>query len=97
VAARDEIATGRETLQRLLDTRVGLFAYPNGRPGEDYLPEHVDIVRQLGFDAAFSTSWGAPTAKTSFFEIPRFTPWDRSRLRFGARIVRNLLATRPWN
>lgn len=90
-AAWDEISRGRDALQSLLDSRIGLFAYPNGRPGSDYLPVHVDMVRKLGFDAAVSTSWGAATARSSSHELPRFTPWDRSRLRFGARLVRNLL------
>jgi len=93
VAARDEITHGRDVLQALLDSRIGLFAYPNGRPGSDYLPAHVDMVRALGFDAAFSTTWGAASARSPAYELPRFTPWDRSRLRFGARLARNLLAS----
>ena len=91
-AARDEIARGRDALQAMLDTRIGLFAYPNGRPGSDYLPVHVDMVRALGFDAAVSTSWGAASVRSPIHELPRFTPWDRSRLRFGARVVQNLLS-----
>lgn len=92
-AARAEIKHGRDDLQSLLDTRIGLFAYPNGRPSNDYLPAHVHMVRQLGFDAAFSTTWGAASARSSIYELPRFTPWDRSRLRFCTRLVRNLLTS----
>lgn len=91
-AARDEIVRGRDDLQALLDSRIGLFAYPNGRPGSDYLPAHVDMVRALGFNAAVSTSWGAASARSPIYELPRFTPWDRNRLRFGARLVQNLLS-----
>ncbi len=90
--AREEISAGRARLQELLDTRVGLFAYPNGKPGDDYLPKHVDMVRDAGFDAAFSTTWGAAARGANAFELPRFTPWDRGRLRFGARLMHNLLA-----
>jgi hypothetical protein len=25
-----------------------------------------------------------------FFQLPRFTPWDRTRLRFVARLAKNL-------
>lgn len=89
--AHDEISRGRGALENLLDIPISLFAYPNGRPGEDYLPEHVEMARTLGFEAAVSTTWGAATARCSPFELPRFTPWDRTRLRFGVRAVRNLL------
>ncbi|MBV8502230.1 MAG: polysaccharide deacetylase family protein [Paucibacter sp.] len=89
-AAREEISAGREQLQMLLGERIGLFAYPNGRPGRDYLPEHAEMVRELGFDAAVSTRWGASHAGTDRFQLPRFTPWDTTRTRFGLRMLRNL-------
>lgn len=91
--ARAEIGESRAFLQDLLGERVGLFAYPNGKPGTDYIPESVDIVRELGFDAAVSTTWGAARTGTDPFQIPRFTPWDRSKLRFGSRFAGNLWKT----
>lgn len=89
--AADEIGRSRDALQALLGERVGLFAYPNGKPGTDYLPEvHPGIVRELGFDAAVATRWAAARRREDPFQIPRFTPWDRGRLMFGLRLVRNL-------
>ncbi len=88
--ARDEIQASRDVLEHLLGERVGLFAYPNGKPGEDYSPENVELVRSLGFDAAVSTQWGTSGAGDDPFQIRRFTPWDPSRLRFGIRLLRNL-------
>ena len=88
--ARQEIEGSKRFLEQLLDDRVGLFAYPNGKPGEDYTPQTVDVVRSLGFDAAVSTQWGASRASTDQLQIPRFTPWDRTRFRFGARLLGNL-------
>lgn len=88
--ARREIAEGRDFLERLLGERIGLFAYPNGKPGTDYLPEHVQIVRELGFDAAVSTAWGAARRGSDDFQLPRFTPWDESSWRFGLRLLGNL-------
>lgn len=88
--AMDEIARSKRALEDLLQESVGLFAYPNGKPGVDYLPETVDIVRSLGFDAAVSTRWAASRQGTDVFQLPRFTPWDRSKLRFGARLFTNL-------
>jgi peptidoglycan/xylan/chitin deacetylase (PgdA/CDA1 family) len=89
--ARTEIATSKEYLEALLKERVGLFAYPNGKPGTDYSAESVAIARELGFDAAVSTEWGAARSATDVFQIPRFTPWDRTKLKFGVRMAGNLL------
>ncbi len=89
--AADEIACSRDALQVLLGEKVSLFAYPNGKPGTDYLPDvHPAIVRELGFDAAVSTRWAAARRGDDVFQIPRFTPWDRSRMKFGLRLARNL-------
>ena len=87
--ARAEITAGRDMLQQLAVSRVRLFAYPNGKPGKDYGPEHVAMVRQLGFDAAVSTAWGR-SARADLYQLPRFTPWDRQPLRFALRLAHNL-------
>jgi peptidoglycan/xylan/chitin deacetylase (PgdA/CDA1 family) len=89
--AADEIGRSREVLEGLLGEKVGMFAYPNGKPGTDYLPDvHPRLVRELGFDAAVSTRWAAARRGEDAFQIPRFTPWDRGRTRFGLRLVKNL-------
>ena len=88
--ARQEIGDSKIFLEQLLGERVGLFAYPNGKPGEDYIPQSVDVVRSLGFDAAVSTRWGTSRKGDDLFQIRRFTPWDKTKLRFGARMLANL-------
>ncbi|MDY0747250.1 polysaccharide deacetylase family protein [Paucibacter sp. R3-3] len=87
----DEMGRSRDVLQALLGEKVSLFAYPNGKPGVDYLPDvHPGIARELGFEAAVSTRWAAARRDEDVFQIPRFTPWDRSRFGFGLRLARNL-------
>ena len=88
--AKREMAESKEALQALLGERVNLFAYPNGRPGQDYSQESVNLVRELGFDAAFTTAWGAARPGSDPFQLPRFTPWDQTAGRFGARLMSNL-------
>ena len=88
--ARDEIQGSKRFLEQLLGERVGLFAYPNGKPAEDYTPQSVNVVRSLDFDAAVSTAWGTTGAGDDLFQMRRFTPWDQSRLRFGIRLLDNL-------
>lgn len=88
--ARREIAEGRDRLRAITGSAVDLFAYPNGKPGVDYGPAAVDIVRSLGFRAAVSTSWGWADASTDRFQLPRFTPWDQTKWAFGLRLAANL-------
>lgn len=88
--ARREISGGKDCLESLLGERIGLFAYPNGRRGTDYVERHVDIVKSLGFDAAVSTNWGASSIKSDMYQLARFTPWDLNRWRFGARLLSNI-------
>ncbi len=89
-AAQDEITTSKTALEAMIDAPVTLFAYPNGRPGTDYSAETIGLAKQAGFDAAFSTAWGAAQRSGDRFQVPRFTPWDRTRTRFGLRMVANL-------
>ncbi len=88
--ARQQIGDSKRFLEELLGECVGLFAYPNGKPGEDYSPATVEVVRSLGFDAAVSTQWGASRFGDDLLQIKRFVPWDKTRLRFGIRLLRNL-------
>ncbi len=90
--AMHEIQSSKEFLQDLLGERIGLFAYPNGKPGEDYSAQTVNLVKQLDFDAAVSTTWGATATGDDLLQIRRFTPWDRSKWRFGLRLLANLRA-----
>lgn len=87
--ARTEIADGREQLQDLLRQPVRLFAYPNGKHGRDYDDRHVAMVRELGFDAAFSTEPGVSRRTTDRWQLPRFTPWDHQHRRFLLRLLMN--------
>lgn len=93
-AARHEIEASKQTLESLLGEPVSLFAYPNGKPMEDYNEESVDIAREAGFEAAVSTAWGSAGPGCNLFSLPRFTPWDTARLMFAARLASNLCASR---
>lgn len=87
--ARQEIADGKARLESITGTALRLFAYPNGKPGKDYGPAHVSIVKQLGFSAAVSTTWGAASSTSDAYQLPRFTPWDKSPRRFVLRLLQN--------
>lgn len=88
--AASEVSDSRAMLENLLQTRIALFAYPNGKPGQDYGAAHVAMVRAQGFDAALTTERGAAHAHSDPFQLPRFTPWQRALLPFRAALALNL-------
>jgi peptidoglycan/xylan/chitin deacetylase (PgdA/CDA1 family) len=88
-----EVAASRARLRDITGASVPVFAYPNGRPGKDYGPRDVALVRDLGFEGAVSTAWGAGTAHSDPLQVPRFTPWDRTPKRFLMRLMHNYTRT----
>jgi peptidoglycan/xylan/chitin deacetylase (PgdA/CDA1 family) len=88
--ARTEMIQSKLRLEAITGRKVDLFAYPNGKPDTDYTMTHVRLVREAGFSAAVSTGWGTATARGDIFQLPRFTPWDRTALRYALRLARNL-------
>jgi peptidoglycan/xylan/chitin deacetylase (PgdA/CDA1 family) len=90
--ARREMGEGREVLEAIIGGPVTLFAYPNGKPREDYSAEHVRMARSLGFRGAVSTAWGAADGASDRYQLPRFTPWDRTAAKFALRLIRNFSA-----
>lgn len=90
VQAQWEISHSKRVLEELTQDGVNLFAYPNGKPGCDYSARHVAMVRKAGFVAAVSTASGAAAAGADLWQLPRYTPWQRSGLRFGLSMLGNL-------
>ena len=88
--AKMEIAASKARLETLTNQRVVLFAYPNGKPGVDYGAREVRLVRECGFAAAFSSRKGVSTCASDPFQLPRFTPWDRTPARWAYRLADNL-------
>ena len=90
--ARAEIAGGRARLEQIIQAPVRLFAYPRGKPGCDFEQRHASMLRSQGFDAAVTTAQGAARPETNIYELPRFTPSERSAgallLRLGGNLLR---------
>jgi peptidoglycan/xylan/chitin deacetylase (PgdA/CDA1 family) len=90
-AARREIEDSKRDLEVLTGSEVALFAYPNGKPGRDYAAQHVQLVRDAGFEAAVTTGWGAANRACDPWQLPRFTPWSRRPLKFDLLMMRNVM------
>ena len=92
--ADGEIRDSKSRLEAITGNPVTLFAYPNGKPGRDYRQEHIGMVRRLGFEAAVSTARGVAHAASDPFQLPRFTPWDRTPGKFLLRLFHNTFRAR---
>jgi peptidoglycan/xylan/chitin deacetylase (PgdA/CDA1 family) len=87
--AKEEVVGSKSYLEAMLGIPVKHFAYPNGRPGIDYRMEHRDLVEIAGYEAAVSTQWGVASNMSDRWQLPRFTPWDKTPLRFMTRLLLN--------
>lgn len=82
-----EIEENKLKLETLLKTRLLFFAYPNGKPFFDYLPEQVQLIKNAGYQGAVSTQWGVANIHGDFWQLPRFTPWDKKNIPFMLRMI----------
>lgn len=90
-----EIQESKCFLEDILGERIRLFAYPNGKPNVDYLKDHVALIKDLGFDAAVTTAIGSTNIDgVDFYQLPRFTPWEKRKFRFWFSLLKNLLRSR---
>lgn len=93
--AQQEISDSKILLEQIINSPIEFFAYPNGKYQQDFTDDHVAIVRDLGFKAAFSTEWGVAQPQIDcVYKLKRFTPWDRSPGKFCLRLAINALAER---
>lgn len=86
--ANSEIIESKKVLEAAIDGVVRYFAYPNGKFGKDFDLHHVAMVKDAGFEAAFTSSSGGAATLGDEFQVCRCMPWDRSPSAFGFRIFR---------
>lgn len=91
---RREIAGCRDALRALLDKPINAFAYPYGELFQDFLPQTADIVREAGFDLAFTTREAFATLHDDPFQMPRFMMLDSiSDVELAHRLVHSWQTT----
>ncbi len=90
--AEFEITAGRRRLEEIIESPVGVFAYPNGRPDKDYDATHVALLRRLGFDCAVTTAPGVSQRGSDLFQLPRFGPAAEGLTVWALRLLKN-----QWN
>ncbi len=92
--ARREIVESGTRLSEILREPIRLFAYPNGKPGTDYVSRHAEMVRSAGYRAALATSAGVATHRSDRFQLPRISPWGPSPRGFSLRLMQSFYRAR---
>ena len=93
--ARREIVDNKQHLEAIIGKPVALFAYPNGKRDADFDERHMQMVREAGYAAAFTTATGAAERGSDRYALPRSRPWDRGRMMFAGRLLSWLNGNRP--
>lgn len=88
---RLQIKQSKDELDAILGYAIKGFAYPNGKVGIDYDSVTRNIVQELGFDYAVSTNWGVSNKEQDKYQLNRFSPWDKTPLKYHYRLMRNLI------
>jgi len=84
---KQEVYDNKVALEKKLNAKLRYFAYPNGKPEQDYLIEQIQVIKNCGYEAAVSTLPGVSTAHNDRWQLARFTPWDKNPVKFMLRIV----------
>ncbi len=85
-----ELEQSRLQLESITGAPIKYFAYPNGVLGKDFREEHRQLAKEQNFAAAVTTEWGVSDCLTDLWLLRRFTPWDKSPLKFAIRMVMNM-------
>lgn len=85
-----QIRENKRILEEITGKEITSFAYPNGKPNQDYDHDICAVVKNAGYTIALSTSPGvAKQNSVKCFEIPRYTPWRRNKLGFLSQLASN--------
>lgn len=84
-----QLVDSKQTLENIIGQSVENFAYPNGKLHDDYSEQTVALVKKAGFNSAVATHYGISTNTSDFFQLKRFTPWDKGAVKFHVRLLIN--------
>lgn len=85
----EEVAQDKKKLETIVGKEITSFAYPNGKKGRDYIDEHAQIVKNIGYRCAVTTDSGVTTVNSDVFQLPRYTPWDKDVNKFIIKLMLN--------
>lgn len=89
--SQEEIAKSKTLLESIIQDDIDFFAYPNGKYKTDFDDRHINMLKTLRFKGAVTTEKGVVSMASDVYQMPRFTPWDKSKIGFCARLASNFI------
>ena len=89
-----QVIQSKTLLEQWIGAPVVGFAYPNGKLGIDYDDKTRNVVESAEFDYAVTTNVGVSTKDTDVYQLNRFTPWDKTPLKFHLRMILNKIRSK---
>ncbi len=86
--AEQEINSSIDYLNKLLNKKIELFAYPNGHFPSDFNQEHEAMLIRAGLSVGLSTNDGGVRIQTRKTCIPRFMPHRKEINQFCLSILK---------
>ncbi|MBL0150820.1 MAG: polysaccharide deacetylase family protein [Ideonella sp.] len=91
--ARTKSPKAANRFKAILGERVSLFAYPNGKARAGLHRRHRGPRPRPRLRCRRQHRLGRRLTRHDRIQLPRFTPWDMQRTRFGLRMMHNLWTT----
>jgi peptidoglycan/xylan/chitin deacetylase (PgdA/CDA1 family) len=79
----EEISGSKEDLEKLLNIPIKTFAYPHG----NYSQTTVQLIKNIGFNAAVTSDQAPMRRDSDLFRLPRFNVLDWDGREFESRIA----------
>ena len=83
--AEKEILHSKYEIESKLNTKIDLFAYPNGRR-EDFNENIKSILKRAHFICALTTIFGVNKIGCDLFELRRGNPWEKELPIFAVKL-----------
>ena len=83
-----ELTASKTKLERKLDNKIRCFSYPGGK----YSNKTAELVKQFGYECAFTTHPGLNSNDANLYQLKRVNVWDGTVTNFKGKFSRALTA-----
>jgi peptidoglycan/xylan/chitin deacetylase (PgdA/CDA1 family) len=86
--SQQELLNNKNKLEAIISEKIKFIAFPNGLFERDFTLQHCDLIKNMDFQAGFSTNDGGATSSSNSYTIPRFMPYRKQLPLFALSIAK---------